>query len=57
MEAKRHTLYTAVGHFKKATGEDGAYPVVMVNQREYCLDLQEMTVWTILNWRLLDKWV
>ena len=54
MEMKRHTLYTAVGHFKKVTTEEGAYPVVLVSQQEFRMDPQEMTVWTILNWRLLD---
>lgn len=54
MKGKKRTLYTAVGHFKKVVTGEGAYPVVMVNQREYRLDPQEMTVWTILNWRLLD---
>ena len=55
MKAKRHTLYTAVGHFKKVSTEDGAYPVVLVGQREYGMDPQEMAVWTTLNWRLLDE--
>ena len=50
----RRTLYTTVGHFKKVVTRDGAYPVVLVNGQEYRLDPQEMAVWTILNWRLLD---
>ena len=33
---------------------DGAYPVVLVNRQEYRMDPQEMAVWSILNWRLLD---
>lgn len=49
------TLYTAVGHFRRRTDEQGrSYPVVLINRQEYLLDLQEMTVWTTLNWRLLD---
>ncbi|OUO36122.1 hypothetical protein B5F88_14485 [Flavonifractor sp. An306] len=51
---RRRTLYTAVGHFKKVVTRDGAYPVVLVNRQEYRMDPQEMAVWSILNWRLLD---
>lgn len=52
---KRLTYYTAVGRFTKQHDADGnTYPVVYVNQRENLLDLQEMTVWTALNWRLLN---
>ena len=54
MKMRNRTLYTAVGHFKKVVTKDGAYPVVLVNQEEYRMDPQEMTVWTILNWRILD---
>lgn len=54
MNMRKRTLYTAVGHFKHVTTRDGAYPVVLVNHQEYRLDPQEMTVWSILNWRLLD---
>ena len=54
MNMQRRTLYTAVGHFRSITTKDGAYPVVLVNRQEYRMDPQEMTVWSILNWRLLD---
>ena len=54
MKMRERTFYTAVGHFKKVVTQDGAYPVVLVNQQEYRMDPQEMAVWTILNWRLLD---
>ena len=54
MKMRRRTLYTAVGHFKKVVTRDGAYPVVLVNRQEYRMDPQEMAVWSILNWRLLD---
>ena len=54
MNMRKRTLYTAVGHFRNVTTRDGAYPVVLVNHQEYRLDPQEMTVWSILNWRLLD---
>ena len=55
MKLERRTLYTAVGYFRKVINSSGeTYPVVLVDQQEYRMDLQEMTVWTILNWRLLD---
>ena len=30
-------------------------PMVVVNSREYILDLQEMMLWSILNWRILTQ--
>lgn len=49
------TYYTAVGRFVKKHDTDGnTYPVVYVSQRENMLDLQEMAVWSALNWRLAD---
>lgn len=49
------TLYTAVGHFRCKHDLMGrSCPVVLINQQEYMLDLQEMTVWSILAWRLMD---
>lgn len=52
---KKHTYYTAVGHFQRRTDAQGhCYPVILINQREYYVDIQEMALWTALNWRLLD---
>ena len=49
------TFYTAVGHFRRRNdGHGNIYPVVFVNRQEHLLDPQEMAVWIILNWRLLD---
>jgi len=31
-----------------------SYPIILVNQKEYMVDIQEMTLWTALNWRLLE---
>lgn len=51
---KSSTYYTAVGHFRRAMDEAGrSYPVILVNQEEHLVDIQEMAVWTILNWRFL----
>ena len=50
-----HTYYTALGHFQRRSGGLGrSYPVIIINQAEYCVDIQEMALWTALNWRLLD---
>ena len=47
------TFYTAVGHFRRKTDGNGqSYPVILINQEEYLVDIQEMCVWTILSWRL-----
>ena len=54
MKMRKRTFYTAVGRFKKVMTRDGAYPVVLVNRQEYRMDPQEMAVWSVLNWRLLD---
>ena len=51
-----HTYYTALGHFQRRDDGPGkSRPVVIVNRKEYDLDLQEMSLWTCLNWRLLDS--
>lgn len=51
---KQSTYYTAVGHFRRKTDETGHYcPVILVNGEEHIVDIQEMAVWTILNWRFL----
>ena len=51
----KRTYYTALGHFRRKSDESGnTYPVILVNRQEYPVDIQEMTVWTVLNWRLLS---
>ncbi len=48
------TYYTAVGNFQRRTdGQGRSYPVILVNQEENVVDIQEMAVWMILNWRFL----
>lgn len=52
----QHIYYTAVGNYRRKTDNYGRqYPVVFCNQKEYSVDLQEMTLWSALNWRLLDR--
>lgn len=51
----KKSYYTAVGHFRRKTDAIGrSYPVILVRGKEYTVDIQEMTLWTALSWRLLD---
>ena len=48
------TIYTAVGHLTRKRSEDGtSYPVILLNRREYGVDVQEMAVWAALCWEFL----
>ena len=48
------TIYTAVGHLIRKRSEDGtSYPVILLNRREYGVDVQEMVVWAALCWEFL----
>ena len=51
-----NNLYTAVGkfHIKGSVGGMRC-PLVTLGGRECILDMQEMTLWTILNWRILTE--
>ncbi len=48
-------LYTAVGilHTRRGLGTN-EYPIVTINGKEHSLDLSEMTLWALLNWRILS---
>lgn len=48
-------LYTAVGRFqyKEHTVGGKDYPKVILKNKELILDIQEMIVWSVLNWRIL----
>lgn len=48
-------LYTAVGRMQfKGRNKDVRCPMVLLNNKEYILDIQEMMIWTLLNWRILS---
>lgn len=48
-------FYTAVGIMKQRRGEKGmTYPYVEIGKNEYHLDMQEMVLWSVLNWRILS---
>ncbi len=49
-------LYTAVGKFH-VRGSVGSMrcPLVTIGGREFILDMQEMMLWTVLNWRILTE--
>lgn len=47
--------YTAVGRFeRKGRMGDMTCPMVIINNREYALDIQEMILWAALNWQIMD---
>lgn len=47
--------YTAVGRFeRKGRMGDMTCPMVIINKREYALDIQEMILWAALNWQIMD---
>ena len=49
------TLYTAVGRFQRKGAIGGlSCPVIFVGQKEYAVDMQELILWTILSWRILE---
>lgn len=49
-------LYTAVGKMQlKGKNKSVRCPMVMLGNNEYILDIQEMMIWTILNWRILSE--
>ena len=53
---KKNTYYTAVGNLRtKRDAEGRCYPVIVINQKEYPVDLQEMVVWSSLCWRLCNE--
>lgn len=46
-------LYTAVGRFKRQRTPDGTdCPLILLGGKEYLVDLQELMIWTSLNWRI-----
>lgn len=50
------TLFTAVGRMEKRTDSPGrSYPVIVLGGKDYMVDLQEMLVWSSLNWRIARK--
>lgn len=49
-------FYTTVGIFKlKNKEQNNMYPVVILGGNECKLDVQEMLIWTALNWRVLNQ--
>jgi len=47
-------LYTAVGRMVRKKGlNGGSYPVIILNGKEHMVDIQEMIIWSSLNWRIV----
>lgn len=47
-------LYTAVGRLQLKGQPGKRYPLITVNRKEYIPDIQEMIIWSTLNWRILS---
>ncbi len=51
----KNKLYTAVGILRTPnTTNSKESPMVTINGKEYILDLHEMVLWCVLNWRILS---
>lgn len=56
MMIQAKSLYTAIGRFEQRHDNCGhSCPVIILGGKEYMADLQELAVWTILNWRIVRK--
>lgn len=56
MILKTNTLYTAVGRFERRYNSCGrSCPVIVLGGKEYMADMQEMMIWTLLNWRIVRE--
>lgn len=54
MEQK--TLYTAIGRLDRETNGCSRFcPVIHLGGQTYMVDMQEMVVWTALNWRISKR--
>ncbi|WP_148509860.1 hypothetical protein [Hungatella hathewayi] len=52
----RKMIYTAIGRFVRRTNGCGrSCPAVLLGGQEYLMDMQEMVLWTSLNWRIAKK--
>ena len=52
---RQNTIYTAIGDLRYRTETTGGtYLVIHLNQKDYPVDPQEMTVWAALCWRICD---
>ena len=53
---KQKTLYTAIGRLERETNGCGrSCPVIRLGGQPCMVDMQELVVWTALNWRI-SKW-
>lgn len=53
---KMKHFYTAVGRFERRVNAMGnSCPVIILGGKEYMVDLQEMILWTCLNWRIVKR--
>lgn len=49
-------FYTAIGRLERKANSNGySCPVIFLNGREYMVDIQEMIIWSVLNWRIVTR--
>jgi len=48
------TFYAAAGRYELRHAPEGQYPVVILRDKEYGLDIWEMILWSSLMWRVLN---
>lgn len=53
---RKKNLFTAVGRLTRTRDQRGIEcPMIILGGKEYLLDLQELLLWTCLNWRIVKK--
>lgn len=53
---REKNLFTAVGRLTRTKDHRGIEcPMIILGGKEYMLDLQELLLWTCLNWRIVKK--
>lgn len=53
---REKTLFTAVGRLARTKDQrEIECPMIILGGKEYMLDLQELLLWTCLNWRIVKK--
>lgn len=52
----QRNFYTAIGRLERKTNDDGySCPVIILGRKEYMADIQELIIWSVLNWRIVKR--
>lgn len=50
------TLYTAIGRLEhRRNGCGRSCPIIVLGRKDYMIDMQELVVWSCLNWRIMKR--